>query len=82
MSALTPWFSGDVTPVREGLYQRGSDDSHFMWYWNSLYWEFGGWAREHCDASKVYRSQTLALCQSMPWRGLASDPAKAKKVSP
>lgn len=64
---LTPWFPGDVKPVRVGLYQREWDlaaNLNDPDYWDGKQWRYngpGGWR---------------AGRQDRRWRGLASDPAK------
>lgn len=70
----TPWFSGTVTPVREGVYQR--DMSNFnrpagRWsYWTGKFW--GGWGGDPLTAekNKAYES----CVQDVPWRGLTKEP--------
>ena len=69
---VTPWFGGDVKPVRAGVYERKIPDSGTA-YWNfdGRHWNYGG------DSTPTnVGSIGLAFNQNMPWRGLAADPQK------
>lgn len=62
---VTPWFDGDVKPVRVGYYERLSGSS-----WNPEYsmdlWTGQSWVH-------VYMGCTLEkVRQDLPWRGLFS----------
>jgi hypothetical protein len=35
---VTPWFSGDTHPIREGWYERQFTDGVFRHFWNGAYW--------------------------------------------
>lgn len=63
---LTPWFDGDVRPVRTGYYQRAwSTLTEYPDYWNGSHW-FNGDGSDH--------DHWPALDQSRQWRGLAVKP--------
>lgn len=70
---LTPWFPGDVKPVRVGYYVRdwyGDGDSRHITpdFWSGDSWEtcYAGGSRERAEFSR----------QSMKWRGLATPASK------
>lgn len=69
---LTPWFPGDVKPVRMGAYMRKYEDGMTVYCkWNGLCWL--------CAASTARNAANETVpsgWQSLPWRGLAQDPAK------
>lgn len=77
MSDLTPWFPGNVKPVREGVYQRQIPlygDAY--WVWNGARWLNGGYATP--TSAKYHSGTSPSSEQCMKWRGLAADPEKAK----
>lgn len=68
---LTPWFPGDVKPVRTGFYER-------LWscnpewqkkyqpdYWSGSAWYYGGGSNNHPEKARA---------QDRMWRGLAVKP--------
>ena len=70
----TPWISGDKKPVRVGVYER-QDKTNAFWFWNGDYWVFGGTS----SLGSAHRRGINSPHQSLPWRGLASDPSKKPK---
>lgn len=67
---LTPWFSGDVKPVRVGVYRtKQPDGSLFFNKWDGKQW-FYGYADAPRDASRYVLPARLLKC----WRGLAQKP--------
>jgi hypothetical protein len=72
---LTPWFSGDVKPVRAGPYEReypmkGNLPDYSLW--NGDAWCYGRTG----SVSNAAAETQISPMQNLPWRGLASDPAK------
>lgn len=67
---LTPWFDGDVKPVRVGVYQRKVDSGFYYCHWDGSIWCFGGGPEPHY----AWTYDSPAFNQSLPWRGLASRP--------
>lgn len=71
---LTPWFPGDVKPVRPGVYQQlsGNRDEFGYQRWDGRRWCL--WCRKADDAA---RSRLVAASgfQNDPWRGLAEKPS-------
>lgn len=69
---LTPWFPGDINPVRVGPYERDYDDGNgsAYCYWNGRYF---GWSAETPAAATTKAGQRSAK-QDLPWRGLAEGP--------
>lgn len=74
---LTPWFPGDVKPVRAGYYERDWDGDGNRFGLLSDYWDGRAWRN-------VYRHQVMAQArhstQNLPWRGLAA-PVASKEVA-
>lgn len=67
---LTPWFPGDVKPVRPGVYEtdaRGSRLRCFQ-HWNGRFW---GMACKTLDGAELYADDSSNY-QDDKWRGLAS----------
>lgn len=65
---VTPWFPGDATPVREGVYQRRAciSETVLYAYWDSKGWRYGTMKRS--DAPKI---QAMSPTQGgMQWRGI------------
>lgn len=65
---LTPWFPGNVKPVRVGVYQRpyGSYDYPLYCWWDGKEWSAG--ARTPFEAKQTrYGSGDQG---HMPWRGI------------
>lgn len=66
---LTPWFPGDVKPIRVGFYERqysSSDDrqqNYDLDYWSGASWHYGN--------GQIKRPRDRALNQERRWRGLA-----------
>jgi len=68
---LTDWISGDLKPVRDGVYQRNffnipvikfSMFKEGIWYWG-----------DECFAIAATETD-IAPLQELPWRGLSSNP--------
>lgn len=75
MSAdLTPWFPGDVKPVRPGVYQRDRsgpyDGGPFYSEWTGCQWLVPAMSLERAS-----KQTAVAIAQNGGrWRGLAKDP--------
>lgn len=72
---LTPWFPGDVKPVRKGVYQRRAGFLGVYSYWNGRFWCLGD--NSPFGAKDSFAISHASQAQSKPWRGLATPP-KAK----
>jgi hypothetical protein len=69
MSDLTPWFDGDLKPVREGFYDvRTGDGREFRADYRKLGRRIGWW--QFVDGG----AEPKALGDVIEWRGLASPP--------
>lgn len=59
----TPWYPGDVKPVRRGWYERFYSQSPELiqrWFWNGRLWMY-----------TTFNGQFVtAVYQDRPWRGL------------
>ena len=69
---LTPWYPGDVKPVRVGVYQRDYSGTTFSChrsqycYWNGRHWGMYG-----TTVSSAKRwSYAVSGWQVLPWRGV------------
>ena len=71
---LTPWFGGDVKPIRVGVYMSpsGFRDADGYQYWNGSYW--GTWGTTIAEAFSRRREAAAAIFQDDKWRGLAVKP--------
>lgn len=68
---MTPWFPGDVKPVRVGVYQRHySFENDRFCHWNGLFWSNNGRTVDIADQFSEVESRV----QDLPWRGLAEEP--------
>lgn len=68
---LTPWFPGDVEPVREGVYQRmyDNDPNDLRWcFWDGD-WHVGYGLIEHAATFRKGFAHHPAHRQ-LPWRGV------------
>lgn len=71
---LTDWISGNLKPVRYGVYQRKYDDGtevekvHFCKFENGLWFS---WQKNIENANAEY---VESVFQNFPWRGLSSNP--------
>lgn len=70
---LTPWFPGEVKPVRQGVYQQksGFGDSIGYQFWDGRQW--CGWCKTP-DGAENDRGAADIRHQNDRWRGLAQDP--------
>lgn len=66
---LTPWFSGDLKPVRVGPYPRQFVDKEFYSFWNGHFWGFISTSLELAYENREFHS----LHQCLPWRGLLKE---------
>lgn len=70
----TPWFKGNVRPVRAGPYERNYGSSKDlnvgMCYWNGKWWS---WSQENAVDAPDWMT-TKSAAQDKPWRGLAEAP--------
>ena len=70
---LTPWFPGDVKPVRVGVYQRDYSGTTFSChrsqycYWNGKFWSIFSFGP--LEALEFKRQKSTL--QNLPWRGVA-----------
>ena len=62
---MTPWFSGDVKPARDGVYQRQYDGQ-------IIYSKYvgGEWHVGKKDPLKAHYSINYSIFTSLLWRGL------------
>lgn len=69
----TPWFPGDVKPVRAGVYERQFQHGLTFPYsrWNGSYWCMSDL---NCDDAGCQHEPSSS--QFEPWRGLAEKPAR------
>ena len=69
---LTPWFPGDVQPVRAGVYQVEAMSWELVLY---AHWSRRGWGWPsitlNVAASHLYRKHKFASSRG-EWRGLAA----------
>lgn len=71
MRKLTPYFDGNVKPIRPGIYEcRSCRRRGDFYYWNGMYWEYGG----EREPSRVRRTSEQSPEQYKEWRGLAEQP--------
>jgi len=72
MKKLTPWYPGDVKPVRPGIYQRLLGSSAFYACFTSK----GYWTLGHVSLPEAIYLATVCPSgfQNRPWRGLAEEP--------
>ena len=72
----TPWFPGDVKPVRAGVYERPHPDSQVpvFSYWNGSFWCAYSPSIEH--AVRCGLNCIGSLSQDLEWRGLAEPTEK------
>jgi len=66
----TPWFSAEVRPAREGVYQRNYGKTEGLGivfsHWDGVRWGLFGY-----DPAEAERVKELSSSyQSFPWRGL------------
>lgn len=70
----TPWFPGDVKPVRSGVYERMHPYNRQLFSWFES--KTGEWGMAHYskDEAGLFRGSQSAL-QGKPWRGLMKESA-------
>ena len=71
----TPWFPGDVKPVRVGVYQRSGHGLHPFSYWDGLHWCRSTTSPK--DAEAFGRRHVQSIFQTIKWRGL-TEPTEKK----
>ena len=73
----TPWFPGDVKPVRVGVYHRAGRvrGQYLFSYWNGDYWCC--LAVDAGRAAALGRSRISSTFQRIKWRGL-TEPTEKK----
>ena len=69
MSKYTPWFPGDVMPVRPGVYEVNALPGPWYRRWDGRHWFAGGRTPKDAASSKY---ETVPNVN--PWRGLAEPP--------
>lgn len=69
---MTPWFPGDVKPVRVGAYQTDGEtgDPECFQHWDGTTWGYLAFCAEEAAPSDGFPSQR----QNSKWRGLAKKP--------
>lgn len=66
---LTPWYPGNVKPVRVGVYERDyPGEGIYFCKWNGKRWHAGN--KKLKLAKKV---PIPSFSQSLPWRGIAKE---------
>jgi hypothetical protein len=72
--ALTPWFSAEVRPAHDGVYEtRDCDGIVSYQHWNGDFWGFFAFT-----IKEAYEGgDSPSYQQHNDWRGLAEDPEKA-----
>lgn len=70
---FTPWFPGDVKPVRKGVYQQISGIGREVGYqyWDGYFWF--AWDEEKAGALREYKHGYRACTQNDKWRGLTEE---------
>lgn len=71
---LTPWFPGDVKPVRPGVYitRLWESQGGMFAYWSGKHW---GWRQPTAESAAAFGvSGHDRAEQSKQWRGLAQQP--------
>lgn len=80
MSKLTPWFPGDVKPVRVGVYEITGCSFGGI---NYRVWTGKGWSDTRWEPSDFHGLHPKPMYfpgdDMTGWRGLASDPNARKK---
>lgn len=73
---LTPWFPGEVKPVRRGVYERftPTESTPTFQHWNGEFWGFRG----SCIDDAAHGIDKSVFQFEHKWRGLASKPRSAK----
>lgn len=72
----TPWFSGDLKPVRPGVYERmfstwtGRHDLVQFSYFDGNHWYLAG---ETVSDALNRMSLGATMSQSLPWRGVVRE---------
>jgi len=82
MSArVTDWLSGDLKPVRVGVYQKIFCGDIVYAHWNGDFWGmFTGPKSKPEDALRDAHCRSMA--QRAHWRGLAEDPSGVRAALP
>ena len=68
---LTPWFPGDVKPVRVGHYERDWDGDGNALKLSPDFWNGDSWEAVYFVGD---RERSKYTPQDHPWRGLAEKP--------
>lgn len=73
---LTPWFTGNVAPVRPGVYERYFIPTKIVRYayWNGSVWCVGGKTPKEALLYKKQKSAGQLKAVTIMWRGLAEEP--------
>jgi hypothetical protein len=64
----TPWFDGEVHPVRIGVYERDHCGNFSYSYWSGAEWCFGS-----LTIGGALLNRVPSRFQDLPWRGLKED---------
>lgn len=76
MPKLTPWFPGDVKPVRPGVYERKV--VVLRRYYSR--WTGSRWLTIEDSAQRAAQSNYQSMYQDLPWRGLAEPPKESSNA--
>ena len=80
MAKLTEWYPGHIKPVRVGVYERDygptENGESIFCHWNGKRWSWGGNSVDDVQRAMSVVKEISSGRQSLPWRGLASDPEK------
>lgn len=69
---LTPWYPGDVKPVRIGVYRREYPNQKLPRYclWDGARWHWCAATTQDAEGEGEY----ISANQNLRWRGLARNP--------
>jgi hypothetical protein len=71
---FTPWIDGNIKPERHGVYQRNYADGADLPEVDFARWNGKYWFWRAATISGALMKRVMSGNQSLPWRGLASDP--------
>lgn len=76
---LTPWFPGDVKPVRPGIYNVSCRDEWQTGEWYAKFdgdgWLWGWCHQTRLASSEIFNRPQDKICKApASWRGLARSP--------
>jgi hypothetical protein len=76
---LTDWISGDLKPVRDGVYMRDYSSHYKQHTLGYALFKNGNWSTgyEKIDSDSIFLASItndVSRAQNLPWRGLSSNP--------